>query len=75
VRSPLPVFLPSHVLRLTQSTPADLRLRPRRGKTSLLFPASVDDRDEAEALDLEGDPLGFAREGHILLNLVRPTSS
>ncbi|GAA5894185.1 hypothetical protein JCM8208_002371 [Rhodotorula glutinis] len=47
----------------------DLWLRARRGKTSLLFPASVDDRDEAEALDLEGDPLDFAREGHILLNL------
>ncbi|GAA5931247.1 hypothetical protein JCM3775_004974 [Rhodotorula graminis] len=47
----------------------DLRLRARRGKTSLLFPASVDDRDEAEALDLEGDPLDFAREGHVLLNL------
>ncbi|GAA5853097.1 hypothetical protein JCM9279_000856 [Rhodotorula babjevae] len=48
----------------------DLRLRPRRrGKTSLLFPASVDDRDEAEALDLDGDPLDFAREGQILLNL------
>ncbi|BGP46063.1 hypothetical protein JCM10450v2_001903 [Rhodotorula kratochvilovae] len=47
----------------------DLRIRPRRGKTSVLFPASVDDRGEMEAVDLEGNPLSFLTEGQLLLGL------
>ncbi|GAA6052743.1 hypothetical protein JCM3770_003531 [Rhodotorula araucariae] len=47
----------------------DLRVRPRRAKVSLLFPASVDDRGESEAVDLEGDPLSFLTEGQLLLGL------
>lgn len=57
------------------SSPTDLRLHVKRGSGSQLFPATVDDRDEAETVDLTGDPFRYNPDGTILRQLVRSTVS
>ncbi|KAJ8295486.1 hypothetical protein OF846_001711 [Rhodotorula toruloides] len=47
----------------------DLRLHVKRGSGSQLFPATVDDRDEAETVDLTGDPFRYNPDGTILRQL------
>ncbi|BGO97725.1 hypothetical protein NBRC10513v2_001720 [Rhodotorula toruloides] len=46
-----------------------LRLHVKRGSGSQLFPATVDDRDEAEAVDLIGDSCRYNTDGTILRQL------
>ncbi|GEM09675.1 proteophosphoglycan ppg4 [Rhodotorula toruloides] len=47
----------------------DLRLRVKRGSRSQLFPATVDDQDEAETVDLLGDPFRYQTDGTLLRQL------
>ncbi|BGP30096.1 hypothetical protein JCM10296v2_001848 [Rhodotorula toruloides] len=47
----------------------DLRLHVKRGSGSQLFPANVDDRDEAETVDLIGDSFRYYPDGTILRQL------
>ncbi|GAA5830391.1 hypothetical protein JCM11251_001331 [Rhodosporidiobolus azoricus] len=44
----------------------DLRLRLVRKKSTLLFPPTMDERGEAEQVDLVGDPLTFANDWSLL---------
>ncbi|GAA5912423.1 hypothetical protein JCM6882_005508 [Rhodosporidiobolus microsporus] len=44
----------------------DVRLRPVRRERELLFPATIDERGEAEQVDLVGDPLSFANDWSLL---------
>ncbi|GJN88547.1 hypothetical protein Rhopal_001513-T1 [Rhodotorula paludigena] len=47
----------------------DLRIRPKLGRTSLVFPGTVDDRGEAEAVDQAGDAMRFTSERQLMLGL------